>query len=213
MVLAITKSFASLTFAWLALANDANVSRVSEERSFYFNQIYGSYSFTEMLRELMRLNRVPFVITLQKSQSNMLQNVTEKGHERSFKTWSPKMYVVNKYVFPFASLAWEQGKKNHHFSLEQNWAEAPIVESIDRLSIESWHDSPQTSASTVQDHASTLLLLKMSCYSYQVKLHLHSIHNFFVWHSENTWNYLKSKLLGNESVLNEVHKHFVLHRP
>ena len=86
MVLAITKSFASLTFAWLVLANDANVSRVSEERPFYFNQIYGSYSFTEMQRELMRLHKVPFVITLQKSQANMLQNVTEKGHERSFKT-------------------------------------------------------------------------------------------------------------------------------
>ena len=115
------------------------------------------------------------------------------------KTLSPKMYLVNKYVFPFASLAWEQ--------------EAPIVKSIDRLSIESWDDSPHISASTVQDHASTLLLLKMSRYSYQVKLHLHSIHNFFVCHSENTWNYLKSKLLGNESVLNEVHKRFVLHRP
>ena len=86
MVLAIRKSFASLTFAWLALANNANVSRVSEERSFYFNQIYGSYSFTEMPRELMRLNRVPFVITLQKSQANMLQNVTEKGYERSIRT-------------------------------------------------------------------------------------------------------------------------------
>ena len=48
MVLAITKSFALVTFVWLALANDANVSRVSEERSFYFNQIYGSYSFTVM---------------------------------------------------------------------------------------------------------------------------------------------------------------------
>ena len=86
MVLAITKSFASLTFAWLALANDANVSRVSEERPFYFYQIYGSYSFTEMPLELMRLNRVPFVITLQKSQANMLQNVTENGYERSIKT-------------------------------------------------------------------------------------------------------------------------------
>ena len=53
MVLAITKSFASLTFAWLALANDANVSRVSEERPFYFYQIYGSYSFTEMPLELI----------------------------------------------------------------------------------------------------------------------------------------------------------------
>ena len=83
MVLAITKSLASLTFAWLALANDANVSRVSEERSFYFNQIYGSYSFTEIPPELMRLNTVPFVITLQKSQGNMVQNVTENGYERS----------------------------------------------------------------------------------------------------------------------------------
>ena len=105
------------------------------------------------------------------------------------------------------------GDKNHHFSLEQNWAEAPIVESINRLSIESRDDSPHTSASTVQEHASTLLLLKMSRCSNQVKLHLHKIHNFFVCHSENTWNYLKSKLLGNESVLNEVHKRFVLHRP
>ena len=85
MVLAIKKSLGSLTFAWLALANNANVSRVSEERSFYFNQIYGSYSFTEMPLELMRLNRVPFVITVQKSQANMLQNVTEKGYERSIK--------------------------------------------------------------------------------------------------------------------------------
>ena len=33
----------------------------------------------------MRLDRVPFVITLQKSQANMLQNVTEKGYERSIK--------------------------------------------------------------------------------------------------------------------------------
>ena len=49
MVLAITKSFASLTFVdWLALANDANVSRVSEERPFYFDRIYGSYSSIEM---------------------------------------------------------------------------------------------------------------------------------------------------------------------
>ena len=86
MVLPIRKSFTSLTFARMALADDANVSRVSEERSFYFNQIYGSYSFTEIPRELMRLNRVAFAITLQKSQSNMLQNVTEKGHERCFKT-------------------------------------------------------------------------------------------------------------------------------
>ena len=114
---------------------------------------------------------------------------------------------------PFCLSGLGTGYKNHHFSLEQNWAEAPIVESIDRLSIESWDDSPQTCASTVQDHASTLLLLKMSRYSYQVKLHLHSIHNFFVCHSENAWNYLKSKLLGNETVLNEVHKRFVLHRP
>ena len=85
MVLAITKSLGSRTFAWLALANDANVSGVSEERPLYFNRIYGSYSFIEMPRELMRLNRVPFVITLHKSQANMLQNVTEKGYERSIK--------------------------------------------------------------------------------------------------------------------------------
>ena len=71
------------------------------------------------------------------------------------------------------------GYKNHHFSLEQNWAEAPIVESIDRLSIESWHDSPHNSASTAQDHAITLLVLKMSRCSYQVELHLNLIHKFF----------------------------------
>ena len=75
---------------------------------------------------------------------------------------------------PFFLSGLGTGDKNHHFSLEQNWAEAPIVESIDRLSIER--------------------------------------HNFFVCHSENAWNYLKSKLLGNETVLNEVHKCFVLHR-
>ena len=161
----------------------------------------------------MRLNRVPFVITLQKSQANILQNVTEKGYERSIKTWSPKMYLVNKYVFPFASLAWEQGIKITIFLLNRTERKPPIVESINRLSNESRDDSPHTSASTVQEHASTLLLLKMSRCSNQVKLYLHSIDNFFVCHSENTWNYLKSKLLGNESVLNEVHKRFVLQRP
>ena len=158
----------------------------------------------------MRLNRVPFVITLQKSQANMLQNVTKKGYERSINT---KNVPGKQICVPFCLSGLGTGYKNHHFSLEQNWAEAPIVESIDGFSIESWDDSPHTSASTVQDHASTLLLLKMSRYSYQVKLHLRSINNFFVCHSENAWNYLKSKLLGNESVLNEVHKRFVLHRP
>ena len=167
-----------------------------------------------MPRELMRLNRVPFVITLHKSQANMLQNVTEKGYERSIKEDIITKNVPRKQIcIPCCLSGLGTGYKNHHFSLEQNSAEAPIVESIDRLSIESWDDSPQTCASTVQDHASTLLLLKMSRYIYQVKLHLHSIHNFFVCHSENAWNYLKSKLLGNETVLNEVHKRFVLHRP
>ena len=53
-----------------------------------------------MPRELMRLNRVPFVITLQKSQANILQNVTERGAKDLLKkTRSPKMYLVNKYVF------------------------------------------------------------------------------------------------------------------
>ena len=104
MVLPIRKSFASLIFAWLALANDANVSEVSEEMPFYYNRIYRSYSFIEMPRELMRLNRVPFVITLHKSQEDMLQNVTEKGYERSIKEdIITKMYLVNKYVFPVAS--------------------------------------------------------------------------------------------------------------
>ena len=167
-----------------------------------------------MPRELMRLNRVPFVITLHKSQANMLQNVTEKGYERSIKEDIITKNVPGKQIcIPCCLSGLGTGYKNHHFSLEQNWAEAPIVESINRLSIESRDDSPHTSASTVQEHASTLLLLKMSRCSNQVKLHLHSIHNFFVCHSENTWNYLKSKLLGNESVLNEVHKRFVLHRP
>ena len=170
-----------------------------------------------MPRELIRLNRVPFVtfvITLQKSQANILQNVTEKGYERSIKEDTITKNVPGKQIcVPFCLFGFGTGYKNHHFSLEQNWAEAPIVESIDRLSIERWEDSPHTSDTTVQDHASTLLLLKMSRYSYQVKLHLHSIHNFFVCYSENAWNYLKSKLLGNESVLNEVHKRFVLHRP
>ena len=180
MVLAITKSLGSLTFAWLALANDANVSGVSEERPFYFNRIYGSYSFIEMPRELMRLNRVPFVITLHKSQANMLQNVTEKGYERSIKKDIITQNVPSKQIcIPCCLSGLGTGYKNHHFSLEQNWAEAPIVESIDRLSIESWDDSPHTSASTVQDHAITLLLLKISRCSYQVELHLHSIHKFF----------------------------------
>ena len=80
---------------------------------------------------------------------------------------------------PFCLCGLGTGDKNHHFSLEQNWAEAPIVESINRLSIESRDDSPHTSASTVQDHAITLLLLKISRCSYQVELHLYSIHKFF----------------------------------
>ena len=136
-----------------------------------------------MPRELIRLNRVPFVtfvITLQKSQANILQNVTEKGYERSIKEDTITKNVPGKQIcVPFCLSGFGTGYKNHHFSLEQNWAEALIVESIDRLSIERWEDSPHTSDTTVQDHASTLLLLKMSRYSYQVKLHLHSIHNFF----------------------------------
>ena len=136
-----------------------------------------------MPRELIRLNRVPFVtfvITLQKSQTNILQNFTEKGYQRSIKEDTITKNVPGKQIcVPFCLSGFGTGYKNHHFSLEQNWAEALIVESIDRLSIERWEDSPHTSDTTVQDHASTLLLLKMSRYSYQVKLHLHSIHNFF----------------------------------
>ena len=126
MVLAITKSLGSLTFAWLALANDANVSGVSEERPFYFNWIYGSYSFIEMPLELMRLKRVPFVITLHKSQANMLQNVTEKGYERSIKEDIITKNVPGKQIcIPCCLSGLGTGYKNHHFSLEQNWAEAP----------------------------------------------------------------------------------------
>ena len=115
MVLAIRKSFTSLTFAWLALANDANVSRVSEEWPFYFNRIYGSYSFIEIQ------NRVHFVITLQKSQANMLQNITEKGYERSVKEDMITKNVPGKQIcVPFCLSGLGTGYKNHHFSLEQN---------------------------------------------------------------------------------------------
>ena len=112
MVLAITKSLGSLIFAWLALANDANVSEVSEEWPFYYNRIYRSYSFIEMPRELMRLNRVPFVITLHKSQEDMLQNVTEKGYERSIKEDIITKNVPGKHIcIPCCLSAWEQAIK------------------------------------------------------------------------------------------------------
>ena len=106
MVLAITKSLGSLIFAWLALANDANVSEVSEEWPFYYNRIY------HRERELMRLNRVPFVITLHKSQANMLQNVTEKGYERSIKEDIITKNVPGKQIcIPCCLSAWEQAIK------------------------------------------------------------------------------------------------------
>ena len=69
------------------------------------------------------------------------------------------------------------GHKNNHLSLSLE-EKAPIVQFY-RLESFITVEATYTSPTSAQDHAITLLLLKMSRYSHRVALHLHSIHKFF----------------------------------
>ena len=79
---------------------------------------------------------------------------------------------------PFCHSGWEQGIKiTISLSLEEK---APIVQFY-RLESFITVEATYTSPTAAQDHAITLLLLKMHVtrYSHRVALHLHLIHKFF----------------------------------